>query len=121
MRNYLLAVLFGALVYTVGVALMDEGFYPIGSVVFSAIIAAIVLGAKALVRLVLPDLNPQSLALATALVLLPFILVTALSLSPEHLSNGRLAFFTFWCVYLWALELGLFWPALVPKALKDLL
>jgi len=46
---------------------MGEGFYPIGSIFFSAGVAGIVLGVKALIRLALPNLSELKLALEPAL------------------------------------------------------
>jgi hypothetical protein len=114
MKHYLLAVAFGAVVYFIGIASFGDGVYPIGSVIFSAGVAGIVLGVKALIRLALPRQSQLVVVLGTSLVLLLLVFWATFGLSSEHLTGGRVWFFVFWCVYLGVIEIGLFWPALVP-------
>lgn len=111
MIQYFCAVVLGAIVYTIGFAIIDAEFMPFAGFFFSLLVAGIfVLPLRALLKFALPQAAQRSRALITISTLMALVTFATFNILPEHLPSGRLGFFLFWFVYLSTLVAALFWP-----------
>jgi hypothetical protein len=115
MLKFLIAVAYGAIVYTLGFALTDGVFIPIPGIYFSLFFAAVfVLPLRPLLRFVLPQTTQKIRAIVAAGILFGLVLWAMFAIPPAHLPHGRVAFLLFWMCYLVTLIVGLFRPFAVP-------
>src|SRR5689334_2412070 len=117
MARYLVAIVLGALIYTIGVftSPRDDNFAVIvaplvGCILSAVMVAVIIAPLRTVLRRLLPRASQAARLIVGAAVITAVVVTLSLALPADSLSSTRLEFFGLWFLFGLALVLPVFWP-----------